>query len=208
MHDVVSHQVSLMAVQAGALAMTAPDAATRGTASTLRSLAAKTLTELREMVSILRDGDQASAISPQPRLADLPRLVRDSGTGAALRADGVLELDWPAPTQRAAYRIVQEALTNVRKHATGAEVGVELTRDADGLRVLVRNGPPPRAAQLPGQLPGGGHGLLGLRERAELLGGSLRHEPTGNGGFELVAKLPGRPASRQVRRPAALADAR
>jgi signal transduction histidine kinase len=196
-----------MAVQAGALSMTAPDDATRSTANTLRTLAAKTLTELREMVTILRDGDQASDISPQPRLADVPRLIRDSRTGATLRAHDILDLDWPAPTQRAAYRIVQEALTNVRKHATGAEVWVELTRDADGLRVLIRNGPPPRAGRLPGQLPGGGHGLIGLRERAELLGGSLTDGPTDEGGFELAGKLPGRPASGPPRIPSAVAAA-
>jgi signal transduction histidine kinase len=212
MHDVVSHQVSLMAVQAGALAMTAPDEVTRATASTLRILAAKTLTELREMVTILRDGDQASDVFPQPRLGDLPRLVRDSGTGAVLRAEDVLDRDWPAPTQRAAYRTVQEALTNVRKHATGTDVIVELSGDAEGLSVLVRNGPPPRAPHLlddrAGQLPGGGHGLIGLRERAEMLGGSLTHGHTGDGGFELVAKLPGRPQARHLRGPSATAAAR
>jgi len=200
MHDVVSHQVSLIAVQAGALRMTAADQATRATASTLRTLAAKTLTELREMVAVLRDADHpTSEIAPQPRMSDLPRLVRDSGTGAVLLADSVLDLDLPEPTERAVYRTVQEALTNVRKHATGAAVTVELDGDAEGLRIHVRNGPPPAATGpllvRADSLPGGGHGLIGLRERAELLGGGITHRHTSDGGFELIAKLPTRPAS-------------
>jgi signal transduction histidine kinase len=199
MHDVVSHQVSLIAVQAGALRMTSADARTRETAGTLRTLAAKTLTELREMVAVLRDKDRPeSEVTPQPRLTDLPRLVADSGTGAELRAGPVLAREWPAPTERAAYRTVQEALTNVRKHATGALVTVELTADGGAIRVGVRNGCPPDAARRTDQLPGGGHGLIGLRERAELLGGTLVHRHMPDGGYEVVAVLPGRTAGRSA----------
>jgi signal transduction histidine kinase len=199
MHDVVSHQVSLIAVQAGALRMTAADARTRETAGTLRTLAAKTLTELREMVAVLRDKDRPETeVTPQPRLTDLPRLVTASGTGAELRAGPVLDREWPAPTERAAYRTVQEALTNVRKHATGALVTVELTADGGAIRVRVRNGCPPDAARRADQLPGGGHGLIGLRERAELLGGTLVHRHMPDGGYEVVAVLPGRTVGRSA----------
>jgi len=192
MHDVVSHQVSLIAVQAGALRMTSTDPTTRETAATLRTLAAKTLTELREMVAVLRDKDRPeSEVTPQPRLTDLPRLVLDSGTGAQLCADAVLSREWPAPIERAAYRTVQEALTNVRKHATGAQVTVELVPDHGAIRVRIHNGAPP-AVPRADQLPGGGHGLIGLRERAELLGGTLAHRHTPDGGYELLAVLPGR----------------
>jgi len=192
MHDVVSHQVSLIAVQAGALRMTSTDPTTRETAATLRTLAAKTLTELREMVAVLRDKDRPeSEVTPQPRLTDLPRLVLDSGTGAQLCADSVLSREWPAPIERAAYRTVQEALTNVRKHATGAQVTVELVPDRGAIRVRIHNGAPP-AVPRADQLPGGGHGLIGLRERAELLGGTLAHRHTPDGGYELLAVLPGR----------------
>jgi signal transduction histidine kinase len=197
MHDVVSHQVSLIAVQAGALRMTASDARTRETAGTLRTLAAKTLTELREMVAVLRDKDRPETeVTPQPRLTDLPRLVADSGTGARLCGDDVLAREWPAPTERAAYRTVQEALTNVRKHATGAPVIVELSAEGGAIRVRVRNEAPPSPLQRPDseQLPGGGHGLVGLRERAELLGGTLVHRQMPDGGYEVVAVLPGRTA--------------
>lgn len=194
MHDVVSHQVSLIAVQAGALRMTATDQHTRQTAGTLRTLAAKTLTELREMVAVLRDGDRPeSASAPQPKLADLPRLVAESYTGAQLCADDVLAREWPAPTERAAYRTVQEALTNVRKHATGAAVTVELVPNNGAIHVRIRNEPPPTPAKSE-PLPGGGHGLIGLRERAELLGGTLSHHHTPDGGYELEAVLPGRAA--------------
>jgi signal transduction histidine kinase len=192
MHDVVSHQVSLIAVQAGALRMTATDAATRDTAATLRTLAATTLTELREMVAVLRDKDRPETdVAPQPRLADLPRLVVESGTGARLCADGVLAREWPPAIERAAYRTVQEALTNVRKHATGAATTVEVVPEGGTIAVRIRNGPPPAP---PERLPGGGHGLIGLRERAELLGGTLTHHATPDGGYELVAVLPGRAA--------------
>jgi len=192
MHDVVSHQVSLIAVQAGALRMTSTDPTTRETAATLRTLAAKTLTELREMVAVLRDKDRPeSEVTPQPRLADLPRLVLDSGTGAQLCADSVLSREWPVPIERAAYRTVQEALTNVRKHATGAQVTVELVPDHGAIRVRIHNEPPPAAPRAE-QLPGGGHGLIGLRERAELLGGTLQHRHTPDGGYELLAVLPAR----------------
>jgi len=192
MHDVVSHQVSLIAVQAGALRMTATDPQTRETAATLRTLAAKTLTELREMVAVLRDRDRpGTEVAPQPRLADLSRLVLDSCTGAELHADEVLAREWPAPTERAAYRTVQEALTNVRKHATGAAVTVELTPVRGAIVVRIRNAAPPAPPPRSERLPGGGHGLIGLRERAELLGGTLTHRPTPDGGYELEAVLPG-----------------
>lgn len=192
MHDVVSHQVSLIAVQAGALRMTASDSRTREIAATLRTLAAKTLTELREMVAVLRDEDRPqSDVAPQPRLADLHRLILDSCTGADLHADEVLSREWPAPTERAAYRTVQEALTNVRKHATGAAVTVELTPVRGAIVVRIRNAAPPEPPQRSDRLPGGGHGLIGLRERAELLGGTLTHRHTADGGYELEAVLPG-----------------
>jgi signal transduction histidine kinase len=130
-------------------------------------------------------------VAPQPRLADLHRLILDSCTGADLHADEVLAREWPAPTERAAYRTVQEALTNVRKHATGAAVTVELTPVRGAIVVRIRNAAPPEPPPRSDRLPGGGHGLIGLRERAELLGGTLTHRHTADGGYELEAVLPG-----------------
>jgi signal transduction histidine kinase len=184
MHDVVSHQVSLIAVQAGALQVTAAEEPVREAARTIRQLSVKTLEELRHMVDVLRAaGSRTGDLAPQPRLADIPRLIETSGVDARTTIDPLLAgLPWPDPVERAAYRTVQEALTNVRKHAAGAIVDVRLGTVGGALEVEIVNGPPP-SPNGHERLPGGGHGLLGLRERAELLGGTLRAGPTGERGF-------------------------
>ncbi|MGF1431371.1 sensor histidine kinase [Kitasatospora sp. LaBMicrA B282] len=208
MHDVVSHQVSLISVQAGGLQVSTTDPAAARTAQTIRELSVRTLQELRQMVGVLRDaagpGGTGTARrgeptgppqAPQPRLADLPRLIEDSGLVQGTGPDGGVELhpgerDWPEAVQRAAYRTVQEALTNISKHAPGAEVRIAVTARGEQLLVEVRNGPPPLRPG-PGQLlPGGGHGLVGLRERAQLLGGRLTAGPTPERGFLVRAELP------------------
>jgi signal transduction histidine kinase len=200
MHDVVSHQVSLIAVQAGALRVTATDETVRETADAIRKLSVQTLEELRQMVGVLRaDGGHVPELAPQPRLGDIPRLVRGSGLDAQLELDGVTGRSWPDQVERAAYRTVQEALTNVSKHAPGAPVRVQITPWGSGLSVVVRNG---RSTEGPpaSHLPGGGHGLLGLRERAELLGGAVQASPTDDGGFLVEAVYPnsaGREPARQ-----------
>jgi signal transduction histidine kinase len=192
MHDVVSHQVSLIALQAGALRVTADSAATRDIAVTIRALAVRTLDELRIMIGVLRGGQEAG-LAPQPRLADIAQLVADSGLPASLDSDLPAGRDWPDAVQRAAYRSVQEGLTNARKHAPGAPITVRLRASGPLLLVQVRNGPPPGAPPPPASpsaaLPYGGHGLTGLRERAELLGGQLRAAHTDSGGFDLVVTL-------------------
>lgn len=191
MHDVVSHQVSLIAVQAGALQVTAPNEATRLSAKTIRELSVKTLEELRHMVGVLRAaGAHSCELAPQPRLSDLQRMIDDSGIPARLELDGVLSRVWPEPVERAAYRTVQEALTNVRKHAHGAPVTVRMASEGNKLTVRVHNGPATTSAAAVAQLPNSGHGLIGLRERAESLGGTLTTGLTADGGFALVAVLP------------------
>ncbi|MFE7191184.1 sensor histidine kinase [Kitasatospora sp. NPDC057541] len=189
MHDVVSHQVSLISIQAGALQVSTPDQAAAGVARTIRELSVRTLEELRQMVGVLRAGGPRmdTPLAPQPRLADLPRLIEESG----LAADAELvpgDRPWPEAVERAAYRTVQEALTNITKYAPEAAVHVRIRARGRRLRVEVRNDAPPvRPVQI---LPGGGHGLVGLRERAQLLGGSLTAGPTPDGGFEVRADLP------------------
>ncbi|MER5349719.1 histidine kinase [Kitasatospora sp. NPDC002551] len=189
MHDVVSHQVSLISIQAGALQVSTPDPGAAGVARTIRELSVRTLEELRHMVGVLRAGGPRmdTPLAPQPRLADLPRLIEESG----LAADTELvpgDRPWPEAVERAAYRTVQEALTNITKYAPEAAVHVRIRARGRRLRVEVRNDAPPvRPAQT---LPGGGHGLVGLRERAQLLGGSLTAGPTPDGGFEVRADLP------------------
>ncbi|MFE9422398.1 sensor histidine kinase [Kitasatospora sp. NPDC006697] len=195
MHDVVSHQVSLISVQAGGLQVSTTDPAAARTARTIRELSVRTLQELRQMVGVLRAaGGTVAGVdgvppAPQPRLADLPRLIEDSG----LRAEAELPsggAHWPEPVQRAAYRTVQEALTNISKHAPGAAVRVTVRGEGERLLVEVSNGPAGAAATAAAELPGGGHGLVGLRERAQLLGGTLTAGPTPDAGFTVRAELP------------------
>ncbi|MCC9308601.1 histidine kinase [Kitasatospora sp. RB6PN24] len=201
MHDVVSHQAGLIAVQAGALQVTTKDPQTRETAATLRQLAVATLEELRSMILVLRAaGAGPTELVPQPRLADLPRLVAAAEVAATLRIEGhdPDARPLPEPLERAAYRTVQEALTNVRKHAPDAPTEVLVRVEADCLRVTVRNAAPRRGA-VADELPGGHHGLIGLRERAGLLGGRITAEATTTGGFQVALWLPlPRPADQQA----------
>ncbi len=186
MHDVVSHQVSLIAVQAGALQVTSTDDPTRSAARTIRELSVRTLDELRSMVEVLRTaGGSVREDAPQPGVRDLDGLT--AGCGLAVRSSLQVPDDLPAPVQRAVFRAVQEGLTNVRKHAPGAQVAVVVAHDGERTRVEVRNGPATEPAQA---LPSARHGLLGLRERAALLDGQVDAAPTQDGGFALVVTIP------------------
>ncbi|MBS2534099.1 hypothetical protein KGQ20_15100 [Catenulispora sp. NF23] len=192
MHDVVSHQVSLIAVQAGALQIATQDPVGRDGAQTIRSLAVKTLEELRHMVTLLRaSGGRTTELTPQPTLADLQRLVASSGIPAELT--GELPASVGTPAQRTVYRTVQEALTNVRKHAPGASATVRLWHGPDAYGVTVTNIPATRPSLA---LPGSQQGLIGLRERAELLDGTLHAGPTADGGYEVKLSVPSRGDSR------------
>ncbi|WP_324277019.1 sensor histidine kinase [Blastococcus brunescens] len=198
MHDVVSHQVSLIAVQAGALGTTTSDGHVREAADTIRRLSVQTLTELRQMVGVLRaPAEEAPELAPQPRISDIPRLLRNSGQDAALDIGRTAGLRWPDAVERAAYRTVQEALTNAGKHAPGAPVTVTIAPAGPALCVTVRNDSSPGAPPYSGP-PGGGHGLVGLRERAEQLGGAFRAERTADGGFTVEAVFPGEPVPAPV----------
>ncbi|MFI5783584.1 sensor histidine kinase [Nocardia sp. NPDC051570] len=186
MHDVVSHQVSLIAVRAGALEMTSREPDTVAAAVTIRELSAATLDELRHMVTVLRaSGTDATTLTPQPTIAELPQLIRDSGIDVT--AVGALPDDLCAVTQRAIYRTVQEALTNVRKYAPGAQVTLQLGTTPLEVTVTITNTPgnQPRIT-----LPSSGHGLRGLAERAELLDGSLTTHHRPDGGFGIELRLP------------------
>jgi signal transduction histidine kinase len=144
------------------------------------------LQELRDALGVLRDDGDATLEQPGlDRLGDLVGEAREAGQQVELVTDGDLH-DAPPGVGRAAYRIVQEGLTNARKHAPATPVSVSVRRGDDRLRVHLCN--PVRAGEP--ALPGSGRGLVGLRERATLAGGSLRHGPTGTGCFELDAELP------------------
>ncbi|MFD7235626.1 sensor histidine kinase [Streptomyces syringium] len=191
MHDVVAHQVSLISLQAGAVQISTADNEARAGARTIRELSVRTLDELRHMVGILRAaGADTEELTPQPRLADLPRLIELSALNVDFEDTSDRDAERSEAVERAAFRTVQEALTNVRKHAPGAWVRVRVSEEAGrGLRVEIRNGPADAAVPAP-ELPGGGHGLVGLRERAQSLGGTLTAHGTADGGFLVRAEFP------------------
>jgi signal transduction histidine kinase len=198
LHDVVAHRVSLMTVQAGA----AKAVAAQDLADALQAMGAveeagrQALAELRHLLGVLRPESDLGGLGPQPGLADLPRLVeqiRGAGVDVALTKDG-LPAALPARVDLFAYRIIQEALTNVLKHAgPGARTDVRLGADRTGIVVEVCDDGRGAGAVQGGT---GGHGLIGMRERALLLGGTLDAGPHQGGGFRVIAHLPtgGEPA--------------
>jgi signal transduction histidine kinase len=194
MHDVVTHRVSLMVLQAGALRVTAPDEPTRRAAEELRAAGCRALDELRDLVGILRttpDGGQALE-EAYPSTAELAALAADStavGLPTELVEDGDPRLASPV-VGRTVYRIAQEALTNAHKHAPGAQVTVRVRYDQADVRLEVRNTPPTRPMDAGLIGTGSGVGLASLRRRVELVGGTLRAGPTPDGGFCVEATLP------------------
>ncbi|AJF64801.1 sensor histidine kinase [Streptomyces vietnamensis] len=198
LHDVVAHHIALVNVQAGVAAHVMdkrPDQAKEALAH-VREASRSALDELRATVGLLRQsGDPEAPTEPAPGLAVLDGLLdsfRKAGLPVALaRADEGLTL--PATVDLAAYRIVQEALTNVRKHAgPDAEAEVSVVRVGRTVEITVLdNGTPPEAPPRPAeQPPVGGHGLLGMRERVGALGGTLTAAPRYGGGFRVQAILP------------------
>jgi signal transduction histidine kinase len=217
LHDVVAHHISMIAVQAETARLTTPGMPTAGAQrlSAIGDTARAALTEMRRLLGVFREdtrdgvADRPAAADrrPQPGLRQLNELLdeaRDAtaaGTRLILRGTPIA-LD--PGVELAAYRIVQEALTNSRRHAPGAAVDVELHYTEHALRLRIRdNGPGPLPEPRPVLVgpglvdsgPGGGHGLgghglLGMRERAAAVGGELRTGPSGVGGFLVEATLP------------------
>lgn len=194
LHDVVAHHISMVAVQAETARLTTPGMPPAGAErlSAIGDTARAALTEMRRLLGVLREDAKPGAAErhPQPGLRQLNELLDESrdaaGTGTRLILRGPpVTLD--PGVELAAHRIVQEALTNARRHAPGAAVDVELHYTGDALRLLIRdNGPgPPAAAAVDG------HGLSGMRERAAAVGGELRTGPAAGGGFLVEACLPG-----------------
>jgi signal transduction histidine kinase len=186
MHDVLAHRISLLAVHAGALEVrrAAPEPE-RAAAGVIRQCAHDALEDLRQVIGMLRD--QPAEDRPQPTLGDVPALVAESrAAGATVDLELAQGAEVPPGVGRHAYRIVQEALTNARKHAPGAPVRVAVRGGAEqGLVVEVGN-----RLVAGGSLPGAGSGLIGLGERVQLAGGRLEHGPTPGGEFRLRAWLP------------------
>jgi signal transduction histidine kinase len=188
LHDVLAHSVSLMVVQAGAAEQVVDDDAeyVRRALETIRTTGTESLDEVRRVVSILRESGEEAGLEPQPGMGELPRLVessRSQGLDVGLAIDGD-PTQVPPGLGLAAFRIVQESLTNIRKHsdATFAEVAVRVAPER--LEVEVRDDGPRRRE------PGGaGHGLIGMRERAAVYGGALEAGPSGTG-FSVRAVIP------------------
>ncbi|WP_326556875.1 sensor histidine kinase [Micromonospora sp. NBC_01796] len=190
MHDVVAHRVSLMVLHAGAMEVNAPDPRTAESAALIRTIGREALTNLRDVLGVLRSARVAEAVlAPQPGFGDLDRLLdasRDVGV-TVTRHDEGLPRPLPVTVQRAVYRVTQEALTNVHKYAPDGATDVHLRYLADGFEVAVRNRPSATAGV---PLPGAGLGLVGLRERVELLDGRLEAGAEPDGGFTVRARIP------------------
>ena len=197
MHDVVTHRISLIVLHAGALE-TSPAPDVRSAAGDIRTAGTQALTELRDLVGVLRTEAEGTGPAPErraggsPEDADPAEPARESAAaGLPVDLDVEGSPDALAPTvARTAYRVVQEALTNVRKHAPGARTGVCLRYGPDRVEIRVVNaaapsGPDPELART-----GSGSGLAGLEQRVGLVGGTLRHGPTSDGGFSVDARLP------------------
>jgi signal transduction histidine kinase len=200
MHDVLAHRLSLVSLHAGALELRPdrPADEIARAAGVIRDSAHQALEDLRGVIGVLRadpagdDWADEAPQRPQPTLADLPELVdesRQAGTLVELECNVAEPAAVPVAVGRGAYRIVQEAITNSRKHAHGEEVSITVSGSrGEGLTVEIRNPCPAGAGTT--AIPGAGSGLLGLSERASLAGGRLEHGRTPAGDFRLWAWLP------------------
>jgi signal transduction histidine kinase len=192
MHDVLAHRMSLVSLHAGALEVRtdARPEEVAIAAGAIRASAHQALEELRGVIGVLREGAVGRPEPPQPGLADLPGLVDAArAMGMTVAYTSAVPADGPSVVLgRTAYRIVQEGLTNARKHAPGTAVRVLVGGEPGAdLRIEVRN-PVPVPAARP-EVPGAGMGLVGVSERVALAGGQVRYGPDGDD-FRLEARLP------------------
>jgi signal transduction histidine kinase len=190
LHDVVAHNVSLMIVQAQALGATVPEPKVVDATDGIADLGRQVMAEMHRTLTLLRsDDDHGEGRAPRPGLANLDNLLEQS-RAAGVRVDLAIEGS-PHPLSEgldlSAFRIVQEALTNVRNHAGGADTHVTVAYRPDMLELTIHNARGmPRAASNGGS----GQGIAGMRERAALFGGRLAAERSDSGGFEVHATLP------------------
>jgi len=195
LHDVVAHSISVIAVQSGVgahVASTQPEEAAKALAA-IEATSRAALTELRRLLGVLRqEGEPQGALAPVPGLADLDRLLAEvakAGLAVRLQVEGTPST-LPAGVDLSAYRIVQEALTNVVKHAGPARAQVTICyRDHDVMVEVTDDGRGVAAPTGDGQA-GVGHGLIGMRERVAVFGGDLEAGPRPAGGFRVAARLP------------------
>ncbi|MFE2869816.1 sensor histidine kinase [Embleya sp. NPDC059259] len=198
LHDVVAHHMSVISIQAQVAPhlVDNPSEALKENLVGIRANAVDALTELRRVLGVLRsENDLSEAVrhAPQPTLDRLDELVANV-RGAGLEVDTRITGErraLPPGVELSAFRIVQEALSNVLRHAPGAAIRVELGYQATGLAIRVANtASEPLDSSAPSTPPGGGHGMLGMRERVAMLGGDFAGGPIPDGGYEVVARLP------------------
>ncbi|MEE1787854.1 sensor histidine kinase [Streptomyces sp. SP17BM10] len=200
LHDVVAHHMSVIAVQAASAPYRiggVPDEAVEEFTA-IAGTARESLAEMRRLLGVLRSEENGAETAPQPGVEQLGQLVETvarAGVPAGLTVDAGLAERVPQAVALSAYRIVQEALANVVRHAPGARAWVSLTADGPELLVTVVNAPPPeRRESLEASAEGTGQGLVGMRERVRLLDGRLDTGPLPDGGFKVAAALPLDPA--------------
>jgi signal transduction histidine kinase len=187
LHDVVAHNVSLIVVQAQALGATVDDERVREATDGIADLGRQAMTEMHRTLKLLR-GDDRAELAPQPGLGELPELLeraRTAGVGVDLAVEGQPR-ELAQSVDLSAYRIVQEALTNVVKHAGRAHATVTLGYRPDALELTIADSGEGGASPA----DPGGHGLIGMRERAAMFGGTLTAGPRDGRGFEVHASLP------------------
>jgi signal transduction histidine kinase len=197
LHDIIAHSVSVMVVQAGAAEQVLPGDQD-GAAAAMRAVqqaGREAIAELGRLLGVLRDGGEEVGLAPLPTLGELPKLIdqsRDAGVPVEVKVHGEPR-PLPAGIELAVYRIIQEALTNTRKHAgAGSAASVALTYDQAAVTAEIRdNGPAPSDRYADGA--GTGNGLAGLRARAATCGGSLEAGPTADG-FRVIARIPAQEA--------------
>ncbi|WP_443063629.1 sensor histidine kinase [Streptomyces sp. NBC_00663] len=194
MHDVLGHDLSLIGLSAGALKL-APDLEEhhQRAAGDIRARAAAAVERLGEVIGVLREETDTTPVDPSnSSLTSLTSEASAAGLTVELCIGGEAD-DVPPVVERAAHRVVQEALTNVVKHASGATVTVHVTYTATETKVVVENGPPSSAASRRPRPRSGGRGLIGLEERMRLTGGTFDHGPR-DGGYAVVACIPHTPS--------------
>ncbi|KFG74786.1 sensor histidine kinase [Streptomyces mutabilis] len=193
LHDVVAHHMSVVAIQAEAAPYRVenPPPELERAFTTIRENAVAALTELRRVLGVVRAEDYEAPDAPQPTLADLDALldnVRAAGLSVEKAVTGAVR-ELPPGVELSAYRIVQEALSNSLRHASGATARVEVSYVLGGLGLRIVNGPMPEFSSVKSS-PGAGHGITGMRERVSMLNGEMTAGPTDDGGYEVAVFLP------------------
>lgn len=192
LHDVVAHHMSVITVQADTAAyrLDGVPSEVQEEFTSIAATARESLGEMRRLLGVLRNEETDRELTPQPDLTQIGQLVEATVRAGVPVEFTPLDADVTDTVGLSAYRIVQEALSNVVRHAPGAPTRVSVSEDGELLTVLVVNEPPPEPRSSPVEEGDTGHGLVGMRERVRLVGGTLEAGPLPDGGFRVAARLP------------------